>query len=316
MTSQRDVLAAIALDDLIASFGWEGRAVLARALRWLCRNAATKFAGQMADLDEAVGCAAALSAPARQFLETRYVRGLAIAGREHIPARGPVLFVANHPGLVDNLALFAAVGRDDLMVVAERRPFLTTLTNIARHLVFVDGNLGRRAMAVQTLADHLRAGGAALTFPAGCIEPDPDIDDRAASALTRWPDITRLVARLAPATQIVPVAVRGVIAPAAAVHWLARIRRTRSERDKLAASLQLIAMVARDARPTSVSVRIGAPLALADFAAQGIDGLHRALIARMCELIVEGRTSAPSALADKADRRLDWRTVSEGVAAP
>src|SRR4051812_25549798 len=123
MSSQRDLLTAIALDDLVASFGWGTHAILARALRRACRVTARKFADQMCEWDTDIGQSGALAAPARRFLETRYVSGLASVGRSHIPVRGPALFVANHPGLVDSLALFATIGRDDLKVVAEQRPF-------------------------------------------------------------------------------------------------------------------------------------------------------------------------------------------------
>ena len=265
----------------------------------------------MIDLDDAVGRDGTLTEAALAFLEARYVRALQVEDRAHIPASGPVLFVANHPGLVDTLGLFAAIGRRDLKVVALQRPFLATLPNIGARAIFTDANLGRRALAMQTIAEHVANGGCVLTFPAGQIEPDPDIGN-ALPALDRWPDMTRFVARLTPKTRIVPMAVRGVICPIATGHWLTRFKRTRAERDKLTAALQLIAMVAHDARPTTVSVRIGAPLD-----AQGIESLHRDVIARMCRLITDGdRAPVQSALADKADRRLDWRSISEGVTVP
>src|SRR5689334_2944000 len=98
MPSQRDLLTDIALDDLAAAFGWERRAILRLALRRVWRDAARTFAAHMCEFDGAVG-QHDLATAARRFLETRYVRGLAVAGRARMPAAGPVLFVANHPGL-------------------------------------------------------------------------------------------------------------------------------------------------------------------------------------------------------------------------
>ena len=115
---------------------------------------------------------------------------------------------------------------------------------------------------------------------------------------------------MAPETRIVPVAVRGVIA--AKPHWLARIKRTASERDKRAAALQLVAMVAHGARPTTARVRFGTPLLIADFA-QNIEGLHNTLIARMGQLIADGRAAVPTALAATPEERLDWRPANTGV---
>src|SRR5690348_380172 len=44
------------------------------------------------------------------------------------PVRGALLAVSNHPGAYDALALMAAIGRRDLMIVAAERRFLRALT--------------------------------------------------------------------------------------------------------------------------------------------------------------------------------------------
>jgi hypothetical protein len=68
--------------------------------------------------------------------------------------------------------------------------------------------------------------------------------------------------RFARDTKIVPVLVSGVIWERAARHPLTRLKRTRMEREKLAAALQLLAMVARNEKPTTVHVHFAKPLTL------------------------------------------------------
>ena len=46
-------------------------------------------------------------------------------------------------------------------------------------------------------AAHLRAGGAVLSFPAGCIEPDPDMGNGSAQTLQNWTDSARAIRKLA-----------------------------------------------------------------------------------------------------------------------
>lgn len=53
--SSLDTLTEINLDDLVASFGWQGRPYLARWLRFAFRWPARRFARQMLDFDAAVG---------------------------------------------------------------------------------------------------------------------------------------------------------------------------------------------------------------------------------------------------------------------
>src|SRR5437879_4932756 len=63
--------------------------------------------------------------------------GLAVEGREWVPERGPLLVVANHPGLSDAVALLAALGRDDTWIVAANYPFLRAMRLASRRFLFV-----------------------------------------------------------------------------------------------------------------------------------------------------------------------------------
>ena len=132
---------------------------------------------------------------------------------------------------------------------------------------------------------HLKNGGAALTFPAGEIEPDLEVYPGALDSLNNWTDSARVFMRFAPETKIVPVLVSGVIWQKTAQHWLTRLKRTRMEREKLAAALQLLAMVTRNARPTTVHVRFAKPLTLDEVGSKESQAIHQAVLERMRELI-------------------------------
>lgn len=284
MAHPLEALTAINLDDLVASFGWNGRRVLGGLLRRVFQDSARTFAGHMLEFDEAVGKLSALGDASRRFLQNRYVRDLIIEGRAHVPSDGPVLFLANHPGMMDTISLFAAIGRRDLKIIAQRRPFLESLENTAKHVFFVDDNLGRRVIAAHEVAAHLRNDGAVLSFPAGHIEPDPDLDPKAIESVDDWADSARFIVRMAPQTQVVPVLVRGVICKRAAHHWLTHLKRTQSEREKLGAALQLIAMVSRNARPTSVNVRFAPAVDMNGAAPEALKGL---IADRMRDMLAE-----------------------------
>jgi hypothetical protein len=100
---------------------------------------------------------------------------------ERPPARGALVVVANHPGAYDALALLAAVGRDDVAIVAADRPFLRAMPGLMRHLILVPDSPGApetatamaRMRGLRDAIAHLKRGGVLLHFAAGCIEPDP-----------------------------------------------------------------------------------------------------------------------------------------------
>jgi hypothetical protein len=164
-------------------------------------------------------------------------------GGEGVPRRGPVLLVANHPGLFDALALFAAIGRDDLVTLAARRPLLDALPNVRRRLLTIDpGPFG--GIALRRAVRHLRGGGALLHFPAGQIEPDPRVAPRGTPLLLPWkPGLGVLIAaaaRACPGLLVASALVSGVISPRAlAAARALRRGRTDDLTDALVPLLQL-----------------------------------------------------------------------------
>jgi hypothetical protein len=281
-----DSLTRINLDDLVSSFGWQKYPLPAAILRGLFVQPARTFARQILDYDNLVG-QAGLHNASRSILKSHYINDLRVHGRENIPTGGPALFLSNHPGLADTVSLFTAIDRADLRIIALHRPFLASLPNITRHLVYISDDPGERMRAVRKISAHLRSGGAALTFPAGKIEPDPDLHPDASDSLDDWIDSSAIFLRFSPEMQIVPVVVSGVVWERAARHWLTRLKRTREEREKLATALQLLAMITRNARPTTVHVRFARPITAAEVGSSDTTFIHQELMARMRGLFHE-----------------------------
>jgi 1-acyl-sn-glycerol-3-phosphate acyltransferase len=167
-------------------------------------------------------------------------RSVEVEGQENVVPEGPLLLVANHPGLADAIALFAATPRRDLRVIAAERPFLEALPNTSRYLIPVSEASPGRSGAVRAAARHLRGGGAILTFPGGEIEPDPAVLPGAAGALERWSGSLDLFARLVGDLTVVPAVVSGVLSPAALRNPLTLVRRRKKDREWLAATIQMM----------------------------------------------------------------------------
>lgn len=267
--------------DMLESFGLgqvrRGRRLLATACYWPAR----RFALTVLEFDRRVA-QDGLHAAARWGV-AQFAAQVELCGGECLPAAGPVLFVSNHPGIADTLALFATLPREDLHTVAAVRPFLTALDNMTQKLIFVDEAANAHLGVVRTVTHHLRRGGSVLTFPAGRIEPDPAVLPGAGAALAEWTDSIGLFARLAPQTQIVPLLVSGVFSPRALASPLASLRRTQKDRERFAAMLQV---AAPRLYPVRITVAVGRPLAAGErLAASSSAGVKQAVVAEMRRLL-------------------------------
>jgi hypothetical protein len=268
--------------DLIAAFKLDRIRWLRGLLELLCWVPARRFSRQIAEFDRLVG-ASGLPAGGRYILE-RFARTFEVAGREHVPPSGPLIVVSNHPGMADAMALWAALDRLDLRIIAAEKPLLHAVPRTSAHLIYVDEQSTRgRTGALRAAAAHLRGGGALLTFPAGRIEPDPAVRPGAADSLSCWSPSVALIARLAPEAMLLPAAVGGVISTTAMRNPASRIFHDQRDRDWAAATLQVLVPAYRDV-DTHVTFGPAFPAReLAELEAQA--DVTRALAERMRPLI-------------------------------
>jgi 1-acyl-sn-glycerol-3-phosphate acyltransferase len=282
MTSSLDNLTQINLDDLVNALGIQNHRTLTRITRFVFQGAASKFAKQMIEFDSMAGAHGL--AEAARLTERLYVREVRVFGADRLPDSA-FLALSNHPGMTDTLALFAALKRDDLKIIALDRPFLLSLPNISKQLFYVTGNPAERVSLVRHVSAHLRIGGSILTFPAGHNEPDPDVYDGAVDSLQSWTDSVGVFLRLAPQTPILPIVIRSVVWKRMAHSPIIRIKHTRDERELLVVALQLMAMVIFNIKPVSVTVQIGKPISVKELGTTETQVIHQAVLAEMKRLI-------------------------------
>jgi hypothetical protein len=287
-SAQLNRLIQVNIQDLLASFGLENLRFGRRLVEALCWLPARRFARQMADFDHRVGIEG-LRQGSRRTLD-RYVSRLEVIGLEHVPTSGPLLVFSNHPGMTDTLALFSSLPRPDLRIVASERPFLHALTSVSRQLIYVPDDPSRRMGVVRSVVGHLRRGGAALTFPAGEIEPDPACMPGAIDSLETWSESIAVFARLVPETRLLVAIVSGVIWPASLVHPLTRLGKGQKESERIAASLQILAHMLRPSlRPVAVRVAFSPPTPAAELAGGDSTALMEAVKGQARRLIASVR---------------------------
>jgi hypothetical protein len=240
--------------EMLAAFKLDRLGYLQPLADWLASFPARRLSRKIMRCDDLVG-QHGLAAAGRYILD-EFTGSTHFEGRQHVPRCGPMLAVANHPGMVDAMAIWVALARrPDLRIIAADREILELVPNIRSKLFLVDPRTNCRAGVLRDAANHLRQGGALLTFPAGTIEPDPSV--RVAGPLAGWSDSSALFVRLVPQTVVLPIAVSGVISTTAHRHRLAKCFADPKEREWAAATLQILC---RHLRDTQTRVVIGAPI--------------------------------------------------------
>ncbi len=281
MTGSLDTLTQINLDDLVSSFGWQGRPLLEKSLHIIFRRPARIFAHQMLTFDRMVATHGL--GEASIALMKKYANSVRVLGGKMY--RRPIYSAGQSPGMIDTLALFAALQRHDLRIIAVHNPFLSSLPNITQRLDYVTEVPGTGFSLIRNIKTHLKSGGAVLTFPSGRIEPDPNVYPGADKALQDWTDSAGVFVRIAPETAVIPVLVRGVIWVRTARHPLTRLMGSQIEKEKLAAALQLLAHVVLKTRPLDVTVQFGNPITVERLGTKDRNTIHKAVLSEMQRLL-------------------------------
>jgi len=256
---QIEGITRVSVDDLLSGFGLGGLRRGRRLLELLSRGPAQRVARQIAAYDQIVG-ESGLRAGGAWALE-RMVRRVEIEGRERVPPEGSLLLLSNHPGLSDAVALFTAIARPDLRVIAAKWALLDALPNTSRHLISVAKASSNRFGVLRAAARHLKRGGAVLNFPAGRMEPDPAVLRGGVEALERWSTSVDLFARVVPDLTIIPVAVSGVFSPISLRNPLTYLRHREEDRWWLASNLQMLLPALRN---VTTKVTFGVAIRTAD----------------------------------------------------
>jgi 1-acyl-sn-glycerol-3-phosphate acyltransferase len=255
--SQRRQIAQIVARESAETLVGRPAGLRVEVVRRLMAPVASHVARRFVSYDRALGEAGMRHGSA--WIVDDATGGLIVKGSERIPARGPLLFVANHPGLSDAMALLAALGREDAWIVAANYPFLRAMRLASRRFLFVSDDRSNCWSAFRGIVARLRAGDTVLVFPAGGLELDPALSrDAALASLATWSRSIEVLARLARDALVVPAVVTGVVSPSAFDHPLAKRRRVLKERQRMATLLQF-ALPAYRSNP--VSVTFGAPIA-------------------------------------------------------
>jgi 1-acyl-sn-glycerol-3-phosphate acyltransferase len=289
-------LHVVCRDDLSRLAGLNGSAVGRQALQLVLGSRVQRFARAMATFNQDIALRGLPGAS--RTLCARYGAQIRAVGAEHVPTSGPVLFAANHPGLMDTMAIYATVPRPDIRALARPQPMLDLLSELAPHLLMLPDDGPSRAGGLREVLRTLRGGGALLLFPAGNLEPEPTLlpalsvgtklmpgpehalaqPALAQPALAHPPGrngltphepvsvwsagigtLVRLAARQGVPLQVVPTSISGVLSAATWRRFGPLLRLRRTRRGR--EDLTAVLQLAFPSLgPTTITVRYGCPL--------------------------------------------------------
>ena len=213
-----------------------------KALRYLITLLGSKATRWLADLlsrwDRQVERSSFIET-ARDALDL-FTSGFELSSAEAIPKTGPLLAVANHPGMYDSIGAIVTVGREDVQVVAARREFFRVLPNISAHLLTIEKDASLRSEAMRHIIQALKDGQAVIIFPSGRLEPEPSLMPGVSVALEQWSASIGIFLSKVPETRLLPILISQTLSPKAWHSWPARLPKAQKRRHQAAMGWQFV----------------------------------------------------------------------------
>jgi len=231
-------LQRLILEEFPTTFGTSPNGLFARLCASVLALPTGRFGRLFAAADREVG-RGGVSAGCALMLSRMNV-GVTARGAGNLPAEGPLLVVANHPGAYDSIALASSIPRRDLKIVLREIPFFRGMPNSSKCFLYATFDPISSMLALRATIRHLQEGGSVLLFGTGTIEPDPALGPGAIPALSRWSRSIEIILRHVPGLQLVPAAVSGVLMPAFVNNPLRLVRKNPIDRRRVTEYLQVI----------------------------------------------------------------------------
>ncbi len=215
-----ETLVDVILFDFSNQFNISPQSVINSIVHLFGRLPAIRFAKIMQQFDRLVSEKSIWEA-AREVLH-EFTDGWVVNTQSEITASGPMLVVANHPGMADSLAAMAAVPRSDQSMIVIERPILVAMPNASRNMIFVDEENPLRIDLVRKVIKKLQDGETVIMFPRGNLEPDPALTFGATDTLGNWSASIGLFLSKVLDTILQPLLISNVYAPKA---WFSQVSR-------------------------------------------------------------------------------------------
>jgi len=256
------------VSEICYALGAARRGRLHRILSPLVRLPVRRFARLAAKADLAAGRGGLAAGAAAILADLGLDPGF--RGADRIPAGGPLLIAANHPGGFDSIAVLSRIPRPDVKVVLSDGPLFRTFSMASAWFIYAPLNAFGGARALRGGIEHLAAGGALLIFAGGDVEPAPESDPDAGRTFSAWSRSLEVMLRRVPAARLQPAIISGIIGPKALRNPLVRIRREETRRQKLAETIHILGrMRSRRAAPLRPHISFGDPVPAAGLLAAG-----------------------------------------------
>ncbi len=253
-----DQMAGEVIRDLTQSFHLNTDSWWYGWVRKLLMVPATKFAGLMHASDLKVATQS-LWQVARDLLP-RFSGGWEVEGGKNLPKEGPLLVVANHPGMTDAVAALAVLERPDVRLVANARPTLEVLPNTSEHMVYLNKQVPARMTTLRNLIRLLEEGSTVVLFPRGDIEPEPALYPGALESVAHWSESLGIFLSRVPETTLQLVLTQNVLTPQAWAHPLTRLGKTPNQKHEIGMVLQVIVQALFDKWKIPIRMTLPEPI--------------------------------------------------------